>query len=80
MPKSSTVPDLLGVDARTIKDLEIFDPDTSDSSLFDFCIRTRPTPEPSVSETLAEDEMFTFGLPHSKNCHPYLVFTVTMPR
>ena len=41
MPIRSTQPDLLGVDFHTFKDLEIFDCDTGDSSLFDFCNRTR---------------------------------------
>ncbi|WP_078084756.1 MutS-related protein [Microbulbifer mangrovi] len=41
MPSCSNPSDLLGVDSHTFKDLEIFESDTGDSSLFDFCNRTR---------------------------------------
>ncbi|QIL91142.1 hypothetical protein GNX18_16170 [Microbulbifer sp. SH-1] len=33
--------DILGIDSHTVKDLEIFESDTDDASLFDFCNRTR---------------------------------------
>ncbi|WP_299594586.1 hypothetical protein [uncultured Microbulbifer sp.] len=41
MSHGSRNPDILGVDAHTFKDLEIFESDTGDASLFDFCNRTR---------------------------------------
>ena len=41
MPISSIKPDVLGVDSHTFKDLEIFESDTGDASLFEFCDRTR---------------------------------------
>ncbi|MCK7596485.1 hypothetical protein M0G74_04270 [Microbulbifer sp. CAU 1566] len=41
MSLNNTKADLLGIDSHTIKDLEIFESDTDDASLFDFCNRTR---------------------------------------
>ena len=41
MPNSVTSPDLLGMDALTFKDLEIFESELGYSCLFDFCNRTR---------------------------------------
>mgnify|MGYP003836384769 CR=1 FL=1 len=41
MTISNIKSDLLGIDTHTFKDLEIFESDTGDSSLFDFCNRTR---------------------------------------
>ncbi|MFD1215948.1 MutS-related protein [Microbulbifer celer] len=41
MSLSSTELDILGIDSHTFKDLEIFECDTGDASLFDFCNRTR---------------------------------------
>ena len=41
MSISSTKSDVLGVDTHTFKDLEIFESDNDDASLFEFCDRTR---------------------------------------
>ncbi|WP_193162352.1 MutS-related protein [Microbulbifer hainanensis] len=41
MPLSNTMSHVLGVDTHTFKDLEIFESDNGDASLFEFCNRTR---------------------------------------